>query len=565
MDPVPLAGWAQADEIALIRRASTSLYARLRSIEHDARRALHLHAAVAPHLPLFGNLRAGAWYTPGAGACAFKSADGHYGQWRVSTRRPNAPFLRALAVARGAVVVDVTRAGKVWPDALSKSLPMWCAVVSALAQAMRPDDPRLSTLLHLHPTVPPSEVAAIQRLLPEMVRTWEEAGVDVRALAPELLRDGDDDGGGGVAVVRCLWTRADTDAVWEDGLPSAARLGYVPVLCISASPPLPAGARSFVEADAADDPNDPALGLVGVFGVEFAPRNTGFAYVQGAGDDEEGWSCGLTSKIFWENRCAILAYCEERQNVRQHDAEFRDGLAEILRCGNKNMNEMTRDTDGRIAVSAAESPCLEVSGVLRCAQLRILASKPSSLREDVATAADVAPSSALVLVLSHSVASVETSRDSGKGVGRWAPVSRKNIIWFSMRDTRGKPDYKHALLKCIAECLRLLCETILEPEREQYAARQGVYATVVCDSGDGDWATAVAVAWMAMFAESDLSGLCDYSNGAPRVARSVGKQRLKQIALRIATERADLVLSRRSSQQLNMFFMSALTAGKMIH
>ena len=31
-----------------------------------------------------------------------------------------------------------------------------------------------------------------------------------------------------------------------------------------------------------------------------------FSYVPGAGDDEESWAFGLTPKLFWDNRQAIL-------------------------------------------------------------------------------------------------------------------------------------------------------------------------------------------------------------------------------------------------------------------
>lgn len=571
MSSAPLSGWAAAEEVARVRRASASLYARLRSIERDARRVLHLHATLAPRLPLYGNVRAGAWYAPGAAArrCFFKSADGHYNQWRVCARRPNIPFLRDAVRAGGAVVVDATRAGKIWPDALSKTLPMWCAVVSALAAGLRPADPRLVAMLHLHPCVPASEAAAIARLLPAMLQTWEESGVDVCALAPGLAdlarrraqadaSAGDDDGGG--AVLRCLWTRADSEALWEDGLPSAERLGFLPILCLSASPPLPAGERAFMEADATDDA---ALGLVGVSPVEFPARTTGFSYVQGAGDDEEGWSRGLTPASFWANRNAVLAYCAVHQNARHGDAEFRDGLALILRQAEDDVDVARFSTPlGNVVTSGskveAEAVGYESAPVLRCAGLRIVASKPSSLLQDVACAVKAAPSSSPILVLSHSVTLAESDDGEKDGIGQGDLPTHSNLSWFCMSNTRGKPDYKQALRNCVADCLQVLREGIFASHAEQQSIHRNECATIICDSGDGDWATAIAVAWMALYSNCDLDGLCEYSCGSLPPARSVGKQRLKQIALRIATERADLVFSRRSSQQLNMFFMSSV-------
>ena len=33
-------------------------------------------------------------------------------------------------------------------------------------------------------------------------------------------------------------------------------------------------------------------------------------YIQGAGDDSEGWSCGLTPEVFWENKAMLMGASE---------------------------------------------------------------------------------------------------------------------------------------------------------------------------------------------------------------------------------------------------------------
>ena len=87
----------------------------------------------------------------------FKSTDGHHGNWSFNLRRPNIHLLSVAASHGGYVhhdtpllfpckkkkrklkfstscsrliLVDSTRAGKRLPDALSKTVPIWCAVVN---------------------------------------------------------------------------------------------------------------------------------------------------------------------------------------------------------------------------------------------------------------------------------------------------------------------------------------------------------------------------------------------------------------------------------------------------
>src|SRR5712672_3278511 len=100
---------------------------------------------------------------PSAHAAYFKSTDGHHGNWFFNLPRPNIHLLSVTASHGGYVVmtsllflcikkrtkkkpsknvslcvfcssrlilVDSTRAGKRIPDALSKTVPIWCAVIN---------------------------------------------------------------------------------------------------------------------------------------------------------------------------------------------------------------------------------------------------------------------------------------------------------------------------------------------------------------------------------------------------------------------------------------------------
>ena len=44
-------------------------------------------------------------------------------------------------------------------------------------------------------------------------------------------------------------------------------------------------------------------------------------YIQGAGDDEENWSAGLSSELFWKNKDLILA-SDDPQEVRSQRIEY---------------------------------------------------------------------------------------------------------------------------------------------------------------------------------------------------------------------------------------------------
>ena len=95
---------------------------RLRSIDLDAHFVSHTHHRLGSP-PTFANLRCGAWYVPPSicdGTCYFKSTDGHTGNWGFSLSRLNLQVALAAAASGRVMVVDSTRSGKRYPDALSK-------------------------------------------------------------------------------------------------------------------------------------------------------------------------------------------------------------------------------------------------------------------------------------------------------------------------------------------------------------------------------------------------------------------------------------------------------------
>lgn len=249
-------------------RANLSIGNRLRSIRADAAFVEEVAAAYAER-PLVANERCGSWYVAPARKAAsayFKSTDGHFGQWRFSARRLNLQLLSLIGESDGCVLVDSTRRGKRMPDALSKTVPIWCCVLNTAlfpelaAAGSRDDGTSLSSKAEqeegeeregCHEVyVPPnvvsdSERVQIQARIPEHVRAFKALGLDLPALKRSLRKP-----------LRPVWVTQDSqlvsvDEVFED---------YHPVICCTSS-------RRVVGAEMSQG-----------------------GYIQGAGDDTENWA-----------------------------------------------------------------------------------------------------------------------------------------------------------------------------------------------------------------------------------------------------------------------------------
>jgi tRNA A64-2'-O-ribosylphosphate transferase len=117
--------------LSSLKRSALSVHNRLTSIISDS--DFVSSVAEAYQLPLVANERCGSWYIhpeKKIDGVYFKSTDGHMGQWSFSLRRLNLQLLDVVQKHRGAIIVDSTRRGKSMPDALSKTIPIWCCVVN---------------------------------------------------------------------------------------------------------------------------------------------------------------------------------------------------------------------------------------------------------------------------------------------------------------------------------------------------------------------------------------------------------------------------------------------------
>ncbi|KAK0728116.1 tRNA A64-2'-O-ribosylphosphate transferase [Lasiosphaeria miniovina] len=251
-----------------LKRANLSITNRLRSIRHDAAFVARV-AAARPRLPLVANERCGSWYIDPALKAAsayFKSTDGHTGQWKFSTRRVNLHLLDLIAQHNGCIIVDSTRRGKRIPDALSKTVPIWCAVLN---RALFPSAPTAWHALHVPPNVVSlSEQSQIEARLPRFVADFLALEVDLAPLQQRLRNK----------PLRPLWATQDDFNDDDDFEGSGSELEFYPVVCCTSSRCVAGGTE------------------VG----------EGAGYIQGAGDDTENWALGLTAPLFWAHADALL-------------------------------------------------------------------------------------------------------------------------------------------------------------------------------------------------------------------------------------------------------------------
>lgn len=167
------------------------------------------------------------------------------------------------------------------PDALSKTVPIWCAVMNKL---LFPDVPQYHALYTPSEVVGKSEHSQIEARLDEFV---EQAKVRFCGTAVELL----------------LKLLMETQTLQMNLVTLRARIekplrpqwitqqsslelfkaknNFYPVVCCTAS-------RRVAGAEASEG-----------------------GYIQGAGDDSEGWSQGLTPPVFWKYRGKLGATPED--------------------------------------------------------------------------------------------------------------------------------------------------------------------------------------------------------------------------------------------------------------
>ena len=103
-----------------------------------------------------------------ANTCYFKSTDGHEGTWSFSHRRLNLHLLPLIDPYQGCIIVDSTHSRiKRLPDALSKTVPIWCCILNRLLFPNGPEESKWP-FLPSREIVPEKESQEIIARIPSM-------------------------------------------------------------------------------------------------------------------------------------------------------------------------------------------------------------------------------------------------------------------------------------------------------------------------------------------------------------------------------------------------------------
>ncbi|KAI9662051.1 MAG: hypothetical protein M1831_002966 [Alyxoria varia] len=263
-----------------ISKSTLSLSNRLHSIAHDSSFVSDTASLLALEDAVIANERCGGWYVDPArkaGSSYFKSTDGHEGQWAFSCRRLNLGVLRVVGEHGGGIVVDSTRRGKHLPDALAKTIPIWCAVLNRL---LFPEVAESHSLVVLPEIVSASEKSRMEAKLDEWVENAKRLELPLDSLRsqarkPLIPR----------FMVRSLGLHPGYDPHEERTPEDRSQNTFNPLFLLMAS--------SFQHSSG-----------------ESPGHSSRHAYVQGAGDDAESWACGLTPEIFWLNKHQLRSSSE---------------------------------------------------------------------------------------------------------------------------------------------------------------------------------------------------------------------------------------------------------------
>lgn len=150
------------------------------------------------------------------------------------------------------------------PDALSKTIPMWCCVLN---RALFPDEPAFHALYTPPRVVPETEHAQIGARIDDHVRSFLDLDLDLMSLRKQIEKP-----------LRPIWVTPGSDM--NGDLSSLAN--YHPIICCTASRRVS------------------------------GPEVSEGGYIQGSGDDTENWAHGLTPAAFWSHTELLLSTPESQ-------------------------------------------------------------------------------------------------------------------------------------------------------------------------------------------------------------------------------------------------------------
>lgn len=116
-----------------VRKYGRGYRNRCRSILRDACFVDAVLLRFPNDIPILLNERTGSWYYPYPnGTCYFKSTDGHPGTYDFSFTRLNLHVATLASKKNGLVIVDASQSYKAYPDSLSRTIPIWAAILNII-------------------------------------------------------------------------------------------------------------------------------------------------------------------------------------------------------------------------------------------------------------------------------------------------------------------------------------------------------------------------------------------------------------------------------------------------
>lgn len=267
-----------------VQRETNRARNRLLSIRYDVEtyinplmRTMRCIAPTTESWPILANHRCGTWYTgeTSTQACYFKSVDGHVGTWNFSLKRLNLHVVRTVAQTDGCFIMDASRT-KVYPDSLSRTIPIWAAVLNRFVarvrreRALDVDDSFWDEQLYTPESISDEEHETIENLLNDRVHQLYSSGAIIHP--GELIKMM-------IKPIRPVWIARQADSETILGELEHLVTKYFVVVCVSCSG--------------------------SINGIMSIAQNN-FIYSPGSADDEESWARGLTPREFWAHVDDIL-------------------------------------------------------------------------------------------------------------------------------------------------------------------------------------------------------------------------------------------------------------------
>jgi len=248
---------------------------RLKSIYYDSDIVTNLRDTL-PDAELVANLRCGIWYCKDQGVktCYFKSTDGHNNHWGFNTRRLNIDLLKMAFTTPAVIIVDSTaNRRKIYPDALSKTLPIWAYIMNMYIDKLFKVEMDDKCSIQLPRFISDTERMNLMQCLHINKEKWvfELQTILDEKTAQSIME----------LVVASGYKRlvpmfvSSLDIFNKEYYQNIINNNNIPLICLSVGN------------------ND------SIFMENQIDRQ--FNYILGAGDDEEMWSLGLTSELFWMN------------------------------------------------------------------------------------------------------------------------------------------------------------------------------------------------------------------------------------------------------------------------